>query len=172
MTLSELRHAKNDELLAEAASLRQKKPRTKAEDAAITDDSHYVGLVGERYWCHDLLGLPVQLDYRRGGDNGSDMTLPDGRTIDVKTYRKPFNLVVQQGKAKADIFVLLGYREEDKSVEAKGWATKQEILSAPTRYFNPKNQLLSHYIPAGKLHPIQPLIAEIRELFEKKNQGA
>ena len=79
--------------------------------------------------------------------------------IDVKTARKAYNLLVEEDKVNADIYVLAMYRDYTDNVTLLGWAFKEEVLDAPKRDFG--YGIINHYIPKDNLHPIESLKAII-----------
>ncbi len=75
----------------------------------LSPDYELVGVAGEVAFAQEF-GLEVDATARPGGDGGVDFTLPIG-TVDVKTYRLPYNLLREAGKPHADILVLAAFDE-------------------------------------------------------------
>ena len=67
----------------------------------LSKEYELVGLSGEVAFSKET-GYPLDLRTRIGGDNGVDFYTSLG-TVDVKTSRKPYFLVVEQGKV-IDVF--------------------------------------------------------------------
>jgi hypothetical protein len=79
----------------------------KQQDALI-EDKDPMGMLGEMAFAL-ITGHAVDLEQRIEGDEGYDFIVPLKFTIDVKTTaktEKSNNLMVQEGKVKADIYVL------------------------------------------------------------------
>ena len=105
-------------------------------------------------------GCRGDLSAKPGSDGGRDFGLAAigyGHVfIDVKTARKPKNLLVEVGKAKPlTIYVLAGYEDVHDSVMLIGWEWGWKVLKAPTGYFS--NPVLNHFIPARELRSIDEL---------------
>tara|TARA_Y100000310_G_C20581630_1_gene763303 strand:+ start:569 stop:1027 length:459 start_codon:yes stop_codon:yes gene_type:complete len=105
-----------------------------------------IGILGEAEFAFRT-GLPFDVQERPAGDNRVDFFTELG-TIDVKTARKPYNLIREVGKPHAEILVLVGV---DASGWAKliGWEYDSIITDAPFKDFG--YSILNHYIPAENL---------------------
>ena len=123
----------------------------------LSKDYEYIGLKGEAQFAEEF-GLEIDETLRPGGDSGTDFPTMFGR-IDVKTARKAYNLLVEEDKVNADIYVLAMYRDYTDNVTLLGWAFKEEVLDAPKRDFG--YGIINHYIPKDNLHPIESLKAII-----------
>ncbi|MEK7112905.1 MAG: hypothetical protein AAB875_06365, partial [Patescibacteria group bacterium] len=94
-----------------------------------------VGLAGEEAFA-SRYGYRVDHEYAQRGDGGADFATYLG-SVDVKTYRKPAHLLVEQGTARADIYVLVRYvAAEPPTIEVHatailGWAYLAEVRAAP-----------------------------------------
>lgn len=124
-------------------------------------ESDVIGIAGEIEFGRQF-DLEVDFSARPGGDNGIDFTTPLG-TIDVKTFKRPFNLPVPVNTTKskvADILVLAGC-DDDYSVTLIGWTFSGGYEQWPVIDFgfNCPNYCRS----ANLLRPI----AELRELMNK-----
>ncbi len=88
-----------------------------------------------------------------GGDDGYDFDTPIGK-IDVKTFQKPYNLLVKVSEihGEAEFYVLGRYLELGRKVIFLGWATKAIMLKCPTKIFHPKSGILNHYLAANSLN--------------------
>jgi hypothetical protein len=113
----------------------------------------YIGLLGEYQFAVEF-GFDVDEELRPEGDRGKDFISPLGK-IDVKTARKAYNLIVEVGKVDSDIFVLAQYFDESDKVKLLGWATREEVLDAPSKDFG--YGIINHYIPKRGLKPISEL---------------
>jgi len=126
----------------------------KQQDALI-EDKDPMGMLGEMAFAL-ITGHAVDLEQRIEGDEGYDFIVPLKFTIDVKTTaktEKSHNLMVQEGKVKADIYVLA--MVENDMPDFVGWAWGKQVKAAPTRDFRAGYQ--SHYIPIDNLSPMDEL---------------
>lgn len=103
-----------------------------ASQRILSVDHDKVGLAGE-FAFGEFSGLWPDTRELVGGDNGVDFTMPLRFTVDVKTFRKPINLIHEEGKSFADIFVLAKYIEEWGKGELLGWEWGARLKSAPIR---------------------------------------
>jgi hypothetical protein len=112
-----------------------------------------IGCAGELVFA-DIYGLEVDLAPRPCGDEGLDFTLQDGTTIDVKTARKPYYLLVKCASRDkcADVLVLGKYFSDD-IVEFLGWEIRDTLLACPRRDIGRKG-IVSHYLAAERLIPM------------------
>lgn len=134
---------------------RERLHRNHKSSRPLSKKYEYLGLRGEE--CIALrYGLPMDLTLKPGGDKGKDLTLPNGLVIDVKTARKAYHLLVEEGKVRADIFVLVQYYDEGDTCEALGWLYKQEVLDAPVRDVG-RYGIMSHAVHAGDLRDMRNL---------------
>ena len=79
-------------------------------------------------------------------------------SLDVKTARKPYNLIVEEGKVLADIYVLAGIDDNDR-VTFHGWEHRRVLATAPVRDFG--YGVMNHYIAREKLRPMRELESRI-----------
>lgn len=79
--------------------------------------------------------------------------------MDVKTCRKPYNLIHETGKSWADIYVLAKYDDETGASELLGWEWGSILKRAPTKDFG--YGVVSHYIPAGQLRSMGDMAARL-----------
>ena len=143
-----------DPELASHADNRYRLHQGQRSHRPLSADDEYVGLAGERAFC-DWMGVDLDTSTKPLG-SGSINAKINGRTINVYTYRKPVHLLVEKGKAKADVYVLCRYRERDKGADLLGWATKAEVKTAPVRDVGGMG-VVSHAIRAEHLRPIGDL---------------
>jgi hypothetical protein len=99
-----------------------------------------IGIAGEIAFA-ERYGLKPDLEIRPLGDGHVDFEIEsNGKkilTIDVKTARKPYNLLIKKLEMEraADIFVLAKYSEEGK-VDFLGWTTKEIMKGQPIKVFS------------------------------------
>lgn len=127
----------------------------------LSEDYEALGIFGECKFGWEF-GLRVDMSLRIGGDDGIDFHTLVG-TIDVKTARKPFNLLVEVSKIDraADILVLCGFKGFTVEPVLLGWECKAALAAAPTGEFG--HGVINHYIAADCLRPIERL----RELLQE-----
>jgi hypothetical protein len=122
-----------------------------------------IGIFGE-YCFAGAFGLPtkdvLKVNSGGAGDGGVDFPTPIG-TIDVKTYRKAYNLLVKESDKNhpADIYVLAQFNENDNSVELLGWEWGKAVFQWPMRDFG--YGLMSYYKHRSQLQPIRDLYNKI-----------
>jgi hypothetical protein len=127
----------------------------------LSPDYELVGLRGEQAFA-EVVGAGVDMTARLGGDGGRDLTIEirDGRrfAVDVKTARKPGNLIVEQGKVLPGcIYVLARYSDEYDRALLLGREHASVVARAPVRNFG--YGILNHYIPAARLRFMSELLA-------------
>lgn len=126
------------------------------DDVGEAGEDAFGALIGQE---RDKRDLP-------GGDGGVDFTVTiDGKqyTVDVKTARKAFYLLVEAGrsdKPMADLYVLCSYSDAMGCATCLGWATRAEVIAAPTKDFG--FGVVSHYIARERLRPIVRLVDAVR----------
>lgn len=119
-----------------------------------TVDQEYIALVGE-----DVFGLTygykLDLSPRLYGDGGVDFYTSLG-TVDVKTYLKPYHMVLEVGKENqcADILVLAKYNLLNDTAVLIGWDYGSVIKTYPKGIL-PKQKILNYIEPANKLHSMK-----------------
>ena len=119
----------------------------------LSKEYELVGLSGEVAFSKET-GYPLDLRTRIGGDNGVDFYTSLG-TVDVKTSRKPYFLVVEQGKVKADVYVLAQYDDESKTARLLGWEYGSTMKDQPIRDFG--FGVINHYKAVSDLRNIWEL---------------
>ena len=119
-----------------------------------------IGAYGEVAFSK-LTGIPVDEELRPNGDNGRDFEVPLNFRTDVKTARKPFNLLVKVDEidGPVDIYVLGKFSDETKEVEFIGWQWKSVMKIQPSKDFG--YGIVSHYMSANKLRPMSELLSRI-----------
>jgi len=130
-----------------------------ASSRPLSPEYENVGLAGEFAFGH-FCGLMPDIGERPDGDGGVDFVVPLLFTVDVKTARKAFNLIHEQGKPFADLFVLAEYFDGTRSASLVGWEYGKRLAAAPVRDFG--YGVLNHYIPREELRPMDELAARLR----------
>lgn len=120
----------------------------------LSKEHDKVGLSGE-FAFGEFSGLWPDTRSLPGGDCGVDFTIAMWFTVDVKTYRNPGNLIHEQGKPFADIFVLAKYDDETQKSKLLGWEWGVKLKAAPVRDFG--YGVVNHYIPADQLKSMEEL---------------
>ena len=118
----------------------------------LSKDYNLVGVCGEDAFA-DEFGLEVDDSIKPSGDKGVDFVLTLPFTVDVKTAKLPFNLLLEVGKPVVDIYVLADYNEGNSIL--LGWEWGKTLSQAPTKDFG--YGVINHYIPAEDLRPISTL---------------
>tara|TARA_B100000676_G_scaffold31174_1_gene29356 strand:+ start:355 stop:834 length:480 start_codon:yes stop_codon:yes gene_type:complete len=139
--------------LKKIAKEREDVHQNHASSRPLSKDYEYIGLVGESEFANQF-NFKLDQELRPSGDGGRDFNSPLG-LIDVKTARKAFNLIVEEGKVDSDIYVLAQYHEKTESASLLGWAYKKEVLEAPRKDFGYK--IINHYINKRNLRTIDSL---------------
>lgn len=152
------------EKLKDEAQARHDLHKDQASHRPLSKGYEYVGLRGEDEFA-ERLGTSLDWTRRPGGDKGVDFVIAD-ITIDVKTARKAYNLIVEKGKVWADIYVLAGYSDEDDSVFFWGWELGHNMLRRPLKRFH-EDGPLNHYLPRTGLKSMGDLWAFLAD--EQKN---
>jgi len=148
---------KPDNELKKIALEREDVHKDHASSRPLSKDYEYVGMVGEAQFAKEF-NFKLDKELRPEGDGGKDFSCSLG-TIDVKTARKAFNLIVEEGHVRADIHILAQYNENKETATLLGWAYKKEVLDAPKKDFG--YGVINHYIPKNKLRSIESLKQKI-----------
>lgn len=142
--------------------------QTYASTRKLSPDYEQVGVEGEIAF-HDLTGIELTNGgMSNGSDGGFDFKVDI--TIDVKSFQTPYNLLVEQGKVKATIYVLCKVEkigEDEFKTEFIGWAWAEEVLAAPVKDFG--RGVINHYIPAEKLHKPTDILANFLRKVKQNN---
>ena len=124
------------------------------ESQRILGENHdLVGVSGEAIFAK-YFGLKMNDDIKPEGDDGVDFLLGLNFTVDVKTARKPYNLLLEVGKPVADIYVLADFNDGDPYL--LGWEWGKSLENAPSKDFG--YGVINHYIPADKLRSMNELL--------------
>jgi len=128
-----------------------------------------IGVAGER--CFGIeFNMPVDIQSRLTGDLGVDFKYYN-KTIDVKTARKAYNLLVKTHEIDrcADILVLAKFNDFD-DINLLGWTTADEMKKCPRKDFG--YGIVNYYKSANELNHIDELkrMFKIEHLpFQKMN---
>jgi len=145
--------------LNEAANSRADVHADHASSRPLSEGYEGVGIAGE--WAFaQFCGLMPDLERKPGGDKGIDFVVPLFFTVDVKTARKAGNLIHEQGKPFADIFILAEYDDDAKAAQLVGWEWGAKLRIAPTKDFG--YGVINHYIPRAQLRNMRDLRKYIR----------
>ncbi len=120
----------------------------------LSENHDQVGVSGE-FAFGEFSGLYPDTRPLAGGDRGVDFNVRLEFTVDVKTCRIPKNLIHEQGKPFADIFVLAKYDDETGKAELLGWEWGAKLKAAPVRDFG--YGIINHFIPTNELRPMEEL---------------
>ena len=124
----------------------------------LSKDHDKVGLSGE-FAFGEFSGLWPDTKLKSSGDQGVDFTVSLRFTVDVKTFRKPVNLIHEQGKGFADIYVLAGFDDESGKAALIGWEWGAILAKAPVRDFG--YGVMNHYIHSQGLRNMDELTQRI-----------
>jgi hypothetical protein len=141
-------------IIDEEAGKRTAKHEGASNQRVLGPEHDRIGLLGEAQFGYEF-GQPLVWSRLEGGDRGIDFTIPLRFTVDVKTFRRPDNLLVECGKVLADIYVLAGYLEEAAQAELLGWEWATVVRRAPVADFG--GGFNSHYIARAELRAMDEL---------------
>lgn len=137
-----------------------------ASSRPLSSDYELLGMRGEQAFCA-MFGGEVDLTLRPGGDGGTDHILTIWGyvgsvkravrvPVDVKTARKPYNLIVERGKVRPNhIYILAQYIDADDRAVLLGWEWGDVVMAAPCKDFG--YGVINHYIPRAKISPMERL---------------
>jgi len=123
-----------------------------ASQRILSEDYNLIGVCGENEFAN-LFDLDIDDSVKPSGDKGIDFVLALNFSIDVKTAKLPYNLLLEVGKPVADIYVLADYNDGDTFLI--GWEWGKILSQAPTKDFG--YGVINHYIPADDLRSIEEL---------------
>lgn len=151
--------------LREVAKRRNAKFAHLARNRPLSSNYEDVGVMGE--WAFaEFCGLMPNT--RGGADGGKDFEVPVVFTVDVKTSRKGDYLLVEAGKVKADIYVLVHYMGEaagDSGSRLVGWAFATQIKALEPR--DTGRGVHNHALPSEQLRPM----AELEKMMGRIKRG-
>jgi len=143
------------------ASARHESHKDHASSRPLSPDYELIGLLGESKFG-EFSGFMPDLERKLGGDKGIDFIVPLRFSVDVKTARKAFHLIHEQGKPVADIYVLASYDDATEQASLIGWEWGAKLKQAPVRDFG--HGIVSHYIKANQLRPMTELKTRILKI--------
>lgn len=143
----------NDRIEQEGAE-RHEMHKHQASSRPLSKDYHLVGLAGETAFGR-FSGRMPDLEQRIAGDDGFDFIISLKFTVDVKTFRKAYHLIQEQGKVTADIYVLAEYDDETRNGKLLGWEWGRILAKAPLKDFG--YGIITHYIKTSDLRPMSEL---------------
>ena len=124
------------------------------ESQRILGENHdLVGVSGEAIFAK-YFGLKINDDIKPEGDDGIDFLLGLNFSVDVKTARKPYNLLLEVGKPVADIYVLADFNDGDPYL--LGWQWGIILSQAPSKDFG--DGVINHFIPVEELRSMNELL--------------
>ena len=118
----------------------------------LVDGSDHIGFYGEMLFAFEY-GVRMNVEPIKGGDPGYDFVLPLYFTVDIKTTKTLGNLLVEKGKVKADIYVMIHNNDEDYTFV--GWEWGKVIESVEPKDFG--RGVVNHYIWHENLKPMSEL---------------
>jgi hypothetical protein len=135
-------------------------PRNKpyGKDQLDVPDRDVIGKAGEdafAIWGGEYAYMPFKDIILPMGDPGWDAITPAG-LVDVKTYRKPWNLLREYAVLEvSDIYVLAQYWD-DKPIKLLGWDWSFQMLAWP--YKDNGYGKINHNMPAKYLQSMSKLM--------------
>lgn len=150
-----------DEFCRRVAQQRVATHASHSSSRPLSSDYEFVGVKGE-YALAVRFGLSLESikAVRVGGDGHIDFNVA-GYSIDVKTARKPYNLLVEVGVPVADLIVL-GRYTEGCSVDLVGWEYSQTMLLCPTKDFG--YGINNYFLSASNIRPMKTLDVLLRRV--------
>lgn len=115
-----------------------------------------IGVAGELAF-EQWSGITMDRSARPRGDTLD--FLINGWQLDVKTFERPDNLLVEQGRVRLDVYVLAGFKAPD-CVTLIGWEWGQTLRHCPARDFG--YQIVNHYKAAHLLRPMDALLSRLK----------
>ena len=149
-----------DEYLEGIARQRSDTHKSHASQRILSNEYNLIGVYGESAFAR-MFNLPIDDSIKPSGDNGVDFVLGLNFTVDVKTAKLPFNLLLEVGKPLADIYVLADYNEGNTKLI--GWEWGLRLSQAPSKDFG--YGVINYYIPAKDLRPMKELILRARPVL-------
>ena len=138
--------------LLKIAEQRSKTHVGHASQRVLSEDYNLIGVSGEFAFA-DKFNLQVDDSIKPSGDKGVDFVLDLSFTVDVKTAKLPYNLLLEVGKPVVDIYVLADYNKGNSTL--LGWEWRKILSLAPSKDFG--YGVINHYISALDLRPMEEL---------------
>lgn len=134
--------------------LRHESHKNHATNRPLSENYEYIGLLGE-WKFGQFINCEPDLSRRLSGDKGVDFTV-NNITIDIKTARKAYNLIHEEGKSFCDIYVLAQYDNDKDDITLIGWEYGDILKKAPIRDFG--YGVINHYLHSSNLKTMQELL--------------
>lgn len=150
----------NEEMKKEArriVRIRQNGKENSRKKRKLSKDYDFKGALGEVGFAK-LFNMEVDDSKRLDGDDGYEFK-ENGYKIDIKTFSKPYNLIVEEGTVLADIYVLCGVSKNYNFLTWYGWEDKENVLDAPKKDFG--YGIINHYIHRSKLRDFEKIYMEV-----------
>jgi hypothetical protein len=145
-------------MLQEIAASRSRLHANHDSQRKLSPDYEIVGLAGELEFAKSM-HIPFVDAYLPGGDRGIDFNTPIG-TVDIKTFRRPWSLLVPIGNNHpADIYILAGYQDEGHQATLIGWTYWNIVQQQPVKDFG--RGIINHSLAARRLYPMVQFKREI-----------
>lgn len=141
------------ETVKQLSNMRHTSHISQLSSRPLSTNYEFVGLAGEIAFSL-MYGYPIDLRIISSGDKGIDFYTTAG-TVDVKTARKPYNLIVEENKVLADIYVLAKYYDETESAVLIGWEWGENIKKWDIKDFG--YGIKNHYMEARFLNKMSML---------------
>lgn len=144
------------EIISRLTEDMEKNPRFKGR--VWSQDYVRVWMAGE-IALGEFTGVMPSFESKIYGDGGEDSHITiDGKryTINVKTSKKPYNLVAEPNRNKADIYCLARYFPETDRAMLLGWQWAKIIYRGPLRKLT-DNGVYLHVLPMCELRDMQIL---------------
>lgn len=143
----------------------------KKHSTPIASGSEYmgdiVGVTGEAKFA-ELFGLDIDEELYLNGDGGVDFIIQldlhglgiRDYTVDVKTYRKPYNVLLKKTKVGivANILVLASYKDGESDLI--GWQFGKVVAQQPKKDFG--YGIINHFLHNSKLKDMNVLLKALR----------
>lgn len=133
----------------------------------LSDGYELVGLAGEVEFA-TTFDQPLNLIRRHGGDGGIDFVIPLAFTVDVKCLRDASNLLVEEGTAAADIYVLAEYSDATRRATLIGWEYGSIVAKVPAKAY--PREIVNHVVPRGALRDISDIDRRLMKLARRCRQ--
>lgn len=111
-----------------------------------------IGIAGEDAFA-ERYHFEIDMKPRPKGDKGIDFVTALG-TVDVKTYRRPKNMLVkvsERWRGTAKILVLARYNKDD-TIDLLGWCYAHEVERGPSNF---GRGIMNYSKPYGEMKPME-----------------
>jgi len=111
---------------------------------------HTVGVLAEMTVAKHF-GVSIDTEIIDGGDPGIDLIIQE-KTVDVKANRRQSKeLLVQESKTKADIYILCDIESADR-IRLVGWTDRETVMDREPQYY--PTDMLSYVVHWTDLNKI------------------